>query len=57
MYDSQAIGAGPLILVEMGKTAMLPICLTEGSSLNAEWYACDASATSVPSLLVAAKRT
>jgi hypothetical protein len=23
----------------MGRTAMFPICLTEGSSLKAEWYA------------------
>ena len=38
--DLQAIGAGPLILVLMGRTAIFPICLTEGSSLKAEWYAC-----------------
>jgi hypothetical protein len=36
---SPAIGAGPRILVLMGRTAVLPTCLTEGSPLNAEWYA------------------
>jgi len=37
--DVQAIGAGPLIFVLIGNTAIFPICRTEGSSLNAEWYA------------------
>jgi hypothetical protein len=33
------IGAGPLIFVLIGNTAIFPICRTDGSSLNAEWYA------------------
>jgi hypothetical protein len=33
------IGAGPLIFVLIGNTAIFPICRIEGSSLNAEWYA------------------
>jgi len=37
--DLHEIGAGPLILVLIGSTAIFPICLMEGSSLNAEWYA------------------
>jgi hypothetical protein len=32
-------GAGPRILVLMGRMDMFPTCLTSGSSLNAEWYA------------------
>lgn len=40
------IGAGPLILVVMGNTAILPSWRTEGSVLNAEWYACAVSSCS-----------
>jgi hypothetical protein len=34
---SQAIGAGPRTLVEIGRMAVLPTWRTEGSSLKEEW--------------------
>jgi len=37
--DGSADGAGPRILVFIGRMAMLPACLIDGSSLNEEWYA------------------
>lgn len=33
------MGAGPRILVLIGRTARLPTWRTSGSSLSAEWYA------------------
>ena len=32
----QAVGPGPRIFVLMGRSAMLPTCRTEGSSLKTE---------------------
>ena len=46
------MGAGPRILVLMGRQAMLPTWRTSGTSLNEEWYAYGGSDIDASSPLV-----